>query len=267
MVSDGVATSATTAVIRVNRDPEAVDNRYEVREEDTLVVTAPGVLVNDVDADGDEVTVCRRDDDVDANRTDGVVVALTVDGGLVYEPSTGFVGEDAFDYVVFDDANGVATATVRVTVTPRNAPPVAGWDAYETYVDAEFEVSAAEGVAANDSDPDGPDEVLTVTTVLAEPEHGTLTYLNEDGSIASAPNNGSFGVDEFRYDICDTDGLTVAAVDGLLSNDDDPDGDTLTVVDHALPRHGDRSFVYLPRPGFLGTDAFGYTVECLLATP
>ena len=60
------------------------------------------------------------------------MVALTVDGGLVYEPLTGFVGEDAFDYVVFDDANGVATPTVRVTVTPRKAPPVAGGDAYET---------------------------------------------------------------------------------------------------------------------------------------
>ena len=58
-------------------------------------------------------------------------------------------------------------------------------------------MSAAEGVAANDSDPGGPDKVLSVTTVLAEPEHGTLTYLNEDGSIASAPNDGSFGVDEF----------------------------------------------------------------------
>ena len=42
MVSNGVATSATTAVIRVNRDPEAVDNRYGVGEEDTLVVIAPG---------------------------------------------------------------------------------------------------------------------------------------------------------------------------------------------------------------------------------
>ena len=65
MVSDGVATSATTAVICVNRDPEAIDDRYEVREEDTLVVTALGVLVNDVNADGDEVTVCGRNNNVD----------------------------------------------------------------------------------------------------------------------------------------------------------------------------------------------------------
>ena len=126
-------------------------------------------------------------------------------------------------------------------------------------------MSAAEGVAANDSDPDGPDEVLTVTTVLAEPEHGTLTYLNEDGSIASTPNDGSFEVDEFRYDICDTDGLTVAAVDGLLLSDNDPGGNTLTVVDHAVPQHGNGSFVYLPCSGFLGMEAFGYTVKWLLA--
>ena len=182
MVSDGVATSATTAVICVNRDPEAVDDRYEVREGDTLVATAPGLLVNDVDADGYEVTVCGRD-----------VVVLTVDGGPVYEPSTGLIGEDAFDYVVLDKAIGVAMAST-LTVTSRNAPPVTRWDTYETYVNAEFKVSAAEGVAANDSDPDGPDgpdKVLSVTTVLVEPEHRTLAYLNEDGSFASAPNDGS----------------------------------------------------------------------------
>ena len=205
-MSNGVATSATTALICVNRDPKAVDDRYEVREGDPLAATAPGLLVNDVDATGYEVTVCGRD-----------VVVITVDGGPVYEPSTGLIGEDAFDYVVLDKAIGVAMAST-LTVTSRNAPPVTRWDTYETYVDAEFKVSAAEGVAANDSDPDGPDgpdKVLSVTTVLVEPEHRTLAYLNEDGSIASDPNDGSFGIDEFRYDICDTDGPTVAAVDGL----------------------------------------------------
>ena len=101
-MSNGVATSATTTVICVKRDPEAVDDRYEVREGDTLVATAPGLLVNNVDADGYEVTVCRRD-----------VVVLTVDGGPVYKPSTGLIGEDAFDYVVLDKFIGVATATVR----------------------------------------------------------------------------------------------------------------------------------------------------------
>ena len=53
-----------------------------------------------------------------------------------------------------------------------------------------LEVSAAEGVAANDSDPDGPNKVLSVTAVLAEPEHRILAYLNEDGSFASALNDG-----------------------------------------------------------------------------
>ena len=125
-------------------------------------------------------------------------------------------------------------------------------------------MSAAEEVVANNSNPDGPDKVLTVTTVLVEPEHRTLTYLNKDRSFASAPNNGFFGVNEFQYDICDTNGLTVAAVDGLLSNNNNPDGNTLTVVDHALPQHGNGSFVYLPCPGFLGMDTFGYTAEWLL---
>ena len=49
-MSDGVATSATTAVICVNPNPVAVNNWYEVQEGDMLVATTLGRLVNDVDA-------------------------------------------------------------------------------------------------------------------------------------------------------------------------------------------------------------------------
>ena len=63
-MSNGVATSATTALICVNRDPEAVNDRYEVREGDTLAATAPALLVNDVDATGYAVTVCGPDENL-----------------------------------------------------------------------------------------------------------------------------------------------------------------------------------------------------------
>src|SRR4029450_7932963 len=52
---------------------------------------------------------------------------------------------------------------------------------------------------------------------------------------------------------------------GLLNNDSDPNGDTLTAVLEAGPAHGklnywggDGEFLYKPDPGFTGTDSFTY---------
>ncbi|MCB0036731.1 MAG: tandem-95 repeat protein, partial [Anaerolineales bacterium] len=56
------------------------------------------------------------------------------------------------------------------------------------------------------------------------------------------------------------------AAPGILANDQDPDGDMLTVTVYAYPENGefnlnlDGSFTYTPLNGFVGTDAFGYTV-------
>ena len=62
--------------------------------------------------------------------------------------------------------------------------------------------------------------------------------------------------------------LNVAAP-GVLANDSDPDGDTLTAASwSAGPAHArsftlnaDGSFTYTPRPGYSGTDSFTYTAE------
>ena len=53
----------------------------------------------------------------------------------------------------------------------------------------------------------------------------------------------------------------------VLSNDSDPDGDTLTVPEAKNPAHGsvainsDGTITYTPNPGFSGTDTFTYTIE------
>lgn len=61
--------------------------------------------------------------------------------------------------------------------------------------------------------------------------------------------------------------LLVAAADGVLRNDSDPDGDTLTAQLLSGPSNGqvqlspDGSFIYIPTPGFSGTDAFALEVH------
>lgn len=58
--------------------------------------------------------------------------------------------------------------------------------------------------------------------------------------------------------------LTVPAPGGVLANDADPDGDTLTAEKATDPSHGivflaqDGSFVYVPVSGYTGEDVFTY---------
>ena len=84
------------------------------------------------------------------------------------------------------------TATVYITVY---ATPVANNDSYATAENQELDVTAANGVLANDSTPDGN----TLTAVLdANPANGSVT-LNPDGSFSYMPNDGFFGTDTFTY--------------------------------------------------------------------
>jgi Ca2+-binding RTX toxin-like protein len=61
--------------------------------------------------------------------------------------------------------------------------------------------------------------------------------------------------------------LTVAAADGVLKNDDDPDGDPLNVALGTGPSNGtldlqeDGSFTYTPNADFNGQDSFTYTAS------
>jgi hypothetical protein len=68
------------------------------------------VLANDGDIDGDRLRVT----DV-LGITAGVVV-VNPDGTVTYRPTAGFVGTDAFSYLVADDVGGVDTVAVSVTI-------------------------------------------------------------------------------------------------------------------------------------------------------
>jgi VCBS repeat-containing protein len=60
--------------------------------------------------------------------------------------------------------------------------------------------------------------------------------------------------------------LNIAAA-GVLANDSDPDGDSLTALLDVAPAHGavmlnaDGSFTYTPDAGFSGMDSFTYLVS------
>ncbi|MEM7475709.1 MAG: choice-of-anchor Q domain-containing protein, partial [Planctomycetota bacterium] len=85
-----------------------------------------------------------------------------------------------------------------------NQPPEAQDDNYSVDEDGTLTVPAP-GLLANDSDPEG--QSLSVSLEL-EPQRGSLTYLNADGSFEYTPNPGFKDSDSFTYKITDVGGKT-----------------------------------------------------------
>jgi len=175
---------------------------------------------------------------------------------------------------------------------PMGEAPVAVDDSYQTEEDAPLVVGAATGVLDNDTDADGD---LLQSVLEDDVSNGVLT-LNADGSFSYVPNPNYSGQDQFTYRANDgartsnlatvtlgiegdndaptalddsyqtpsNQGLSVSAAGGVLSNDTDPEQDSLsaTLVDDvsngSLMLNGDGSFDYTPDVDFVGQDSFTY---------
>lgn len=244
--------------------------------EDTLV-NIP-VLANDADPDGDMLTV------VTASAGNGTVT-IRADGTLDYTPNANFNGTDSIVYTISDGNGGTSTATVAVTVSPRNDPPVAVNDAASTREETPVNIA----VLANDSDLDG--DLLTVTTAAAP--NGTVV-INPDGTITYTPNANFNGSDTISYTISDGNGGTstasvtvivalandppVANTDSgntredtpvilaPLLNDTDVDGDPLTITNASSPDgqvmiNPDGTIKFTPNPNFNGATTVTYVIS------
>ena len=264
--------------------PVAVDDSYTTNEETALTVPGPGVLANDTDSNPVN-TLTARLVTGPANGT----LTLNPDGSFTYTPNPNFNGSDSFIYVANDGAlDSLTAATVTITVTPVNDPPVAVNDSVTTAEDA----PVSGNVLANDTDVDTGD--TRTASLVSGPANGTLT-LNSDGSFTYTPNPNFNGSDAFTYKANDgvadsnvaTVSITVTPVNdapvagndgysmtqgttlngvapGVLANDSDPDGNALTAVLAVGPVNGsltlnpNGSFSYTPRATFSGTDSFTY---------
>ena len=287
--SDGAAESSlatvTITVNPVNDAPSVADDAYSTDEDIALTIDAPGVLGNDTDPDGDPLSATIVDSP--ANGT----VTMNSDGSFTYTPNADFSGTDTFTYKASDGTAESSLATVTITVNPVNDAPSATDDAYSTDEDTALTIDAP-GVLANDSDPEG--DPLSAIEVVG-PANGSLT-MNSDGSFTYTPNAGFSGTDTFTYKASDgtaesteatvtitvndanTDptarndsysmgedtSLSTGAASGVLRNDTDPDGDTLSAIQVDGPSHGsltlnaDGSFDYTPEANFHGQDTFTY---------
>lgn len=123
-VNDGSADSneatVTITVTEIDYTPVATDDAYTTGQLETLEVTAPGLLVNDGDANGDELKAQLISGPGHGDLT------LEEDGSFTYEPSGGYVGADSFTYRAEAGSGLSNQATVTIEVLDQ-IPPTLSW--------------------------------------------------------------------------------------------------------------------------------------------
>jgi len=112
-----VSTSTTDTITITNVVPAAAPDTYAATAGSPRVVAAPGVLANDGDADGDQLS---------ASLVTGVShgsLSLDSDGGFTYTATAGYWGADGFTYRVWDGVAWSAPALVSLAIRePTPAP-------------------------------------------------------------------------------------------------------------------------------------------------
>ncbi|MGE9291597.1 MAG: Ig-like domain-containing protein [Puniceicoccales bacterium] len=93
------------------RPPEAVGDRYSLLPNFVLEVETPGVLANDLDANGDPLTAHLVSD------VSHGALELDPDGSFRYTPDPDFVGSDYFSYEADDGDQRSEVAVVELSVS------------------------------------------------------------------------------------------------------------------------------------------------------
>jgi VCBS repeat-containing protein len=279
-----LATVTINVTTTPNTAPIANADNYSTSEGTTLIVAASGVLGNDTDIDGNPLTAILVSGPASGSLT------LNANGSFSYTPAASVSGIVTFSYKANDGLADSSAATVSITITAANSMPVANADTYCTNEDTTLNV-VAPGVLGNDTDADG--NPLTAILVSG-PASGSLT-LNANGSFSFTPATNASGTVTFTYKANDgsadsnaaTVSITIAAENdapvanadtygtnenttldvvapGVLANDTDIDGNSLTAILVSGPASGsltlnaNGSFSYTPAADASGTVTFTY---------
>ena len=109
--------TVTIIVHPVNDAAQGGSDSYTLPGEGVLVVPGPGVLDNDEDIDGDDVTAELIDG------PDHGTLVLNPDGSFIYTPDIGFSGPDTFTYRASDGQSVSDPVTVTLNVTAPEGTP------------------------------------------------------------------------------------------------------------------------------------------------
>ncbi|MEN5164578.1 retention module-containing protein [Achromobacter kerstersii] len=257
-----------------NPAPTAVNDEGDTDQGASLNVDAAnGVLTNDTDPDGDNLTVSQVNGNA-ANvgtaitGSNGGTFTLNADGSYTFNPGSAFnsLGVDqtatsSITYTVSDGEGGTSTATLTVTITGTNdTPTLTPGVTLDDQNSNDGQAITPVDISGQFTDVDSGDVLTYSATGLPpgltiDPATGIITGTLDrsasqggtDGvysvTITATDKSGASVTQDFSWDVKnpaptavndegDTDqgaSLNVDAANGVLTNDTDPDGDTLTV--------------------------------------
>ena len=253
--------------------PDARNDSYSVDENDVLTVDATeGVLVNDVDENGDPINVPSGlvITEVNYNPYDPTAAELLVDSTFVADDfefielanvsdaAVDLTGVEFTDGITFDFDDG----DVHQLAAGETVLVVSNWDAFETRYGTALNVAGEFSATLSDSG-----EHISLDDALSQPIH-QFTYDNE------APWPTTPGGEGYTLEVVDVTGDYDDPANWLAS--DDLGGTPGTGTDQTVavdllmaelvdgPDHGDLilyddgSFEYTPEAGYFGQDTFTY---------
>lgn len=281
-IADGNGTTAT-ATVRVELLPTDATNKPPVGVDDTAetgagVPVIVEVLLNDVDPERDALGIGGFSPPGGVGQASlGEVTETVGDSGLPalrFAPAEGFEGTAIFSYRPVDSLDSVGDdVEVRVEVAridEQNRPPITRPDA----VRLRRNVVTPVLVLLNDTDPDGDTLDLSVVEPLPE----GLEVGVEGAQLSIVARAGAPTLTPFEYEIDDGRGHTVrgsvlvnviddvepnrppvvtadsdkvvageTVIVDVVSNDTDPDGDPLTVIEVSQPEQSQGQVVVFNR--------------------
>jgi VCBS repeat-containing protein len=218
-----------------NNAPLAVPDKYYTDGE-LEVENVSGVLANDFDPDGDDLTAVIVSEPLYGT------LKLEPAGGFSYIPDNGNVRNDTFTYSANDGSLSSQPVTVEIVIENNEEIPVtAVSDIYELVSDSVLNISSESGVLVNDLNADNK-----TVSVAEEPEHGKIE-LNDDGGFRYTPDSGYDGRDSFTYKINDTDPEKTAEVTLIVLPEKVTAGSVLTISDSMVKGLNGSSFAKAPK--------------------
>ncbi|PAY20765.1 hypothetical protein CKO51_04555 [Rhodopirellula sp. SM50] len=154
-------------VLAVNDAPVAVADFYTMNPDSTLRVGTAGILANDVDVDGDTLTV------VPLSGPSSGTLTLGSDGSFQFTPRESFSGTVTFSYAVTD---GTVTSA-PVTVVIKVSLPISPADLQSVRSDPEPDAPPEEPVADDTEETEQEDESQPLLTEVSATDSGTDVQL------------------------------------------------------------------------------------------
>lgn len=195
-------------ILAENSPPIAKVDNFNIYQGETFVQPF-SILDNDTDDFG-SITLLTTS----ATTNEGIVISINSSGFFNYTPTSGFEGNDFFNYTIEDNIGNQSTGVVNLKVGYKNKP-IAVDDNYQTAKNTSLTLDGTVGkefLIANDYCPDGVSTSFTTTAETKSTAQSGSVTIGTDGSFVYTPPTDFVGIDSFDYQVNNVNGSDSGSV-------------------------------------------------------